>query len=114
VPAQRVQRLAFVELAVDPGSEQGVCAVAQQKVRTDDPAVHAERDSDGGLGGDVLQARDQEAGRDPAALERRGRSQEVVVLLDDPCRPGPGSQDDVDGEAGGFAEEVEAEIAGVA
>jgi hypothetical protein len=97
VPPQRVERLALVELAVDPGSERGVGAVAHQEVRADDPAVLAERDRERGLGRGVLQAGDQQARRDPAALQRSGRSQQVVVLLDDPFRPGPHSEDDVDG-----------------
>jgi hypothetical protein len=81
---------------VDPGAERGVGAVAQQEVGADDPAVLAERDSERALRHGVPQARDQQARWDPAALERRGRSQQVVVLLDDPFRPGPRSQDDVD------------------
>ncbi len=113
VPAQRVERLALVELAMDPGAEQGVGAVAQQEVGADDPAVLAERDRKRGLWRGILEAGDQQAGRDPASLQRRGRPQQVVVLLDDSVRPGAGSQDDVDGQAGGFAEEVEPEVAGV-
>ncbi len=53
--AQGVECLAFVELAVDPGAERGVGAVAQQEVGADDPAVLAERDSERRLGRGVLQ-----------------------------------------------------------
>jgi hypothetical protein len=97
VPPQCVEGLALVELAVDPGAERGVGAEAQHEAGAAVPSVLAERDSERGLRGGVLQSGDQQAGRDPAALQRRGRSQEVVVLLDDPFRPGPRSQDDVDG-----------------
>lgn len=113
VPAQGVQGLALVELPVDPGAEHGIGAVAQQEVGADDPAVLPERDSKRGLGRGILQAGDQQARRDPATLQRRGRAQQIVVLLNDPLRPGPRSQHGVDGQAGGHAEEVEPEIAGV-
>jgi hypothetical protein len=39
VPAQRMERLALVELPVDPGAERRVGAVAQQEVGPDDPAA---------------------------------------------------------------------------
>jgi hypothetical protein len=38
VTAQGAERLALVELAVDPGSERGIGAVAQQEDGADDPA----------------------------------------------------------------------------
>ena len=89
VPAQRVKGLALVELAEDPGAQRGVGAVAQQEVGADDPAVLAERDSERGLRRGVLQTGDQQARRHPSALQRRGRSQQIVVLLDDSLPAGP-------------------------
>ena len=108
-----MERFALVELPGDPGAQRGIGAVEQEEVGAHDPPILGERGGERALGRGVLQAGDQQAGRDPAALQRRGRSQQVVVLLDDSVRPGAGSQDDVDGQAGGFGEEVQPEVAGV-
>ena len=44
-------------------------AIAEDEVAADDPAVLAERDSERGLRRGVLQAGDEQAGRDPATFE---------------------------------------------
>jgi hypothetical protein len=103
-----VQGLALVELPSDPGALRGVGAVGQQEVGAHDPPVLAEGGSERALGRGVLQPGDQQAGGNPAALERCGRPEEVVVVLADPVGSRAGAQDSVDGQSGRCAEAVQA------
>jgi site-specific recombinase XerD len=114
VAAQGVQRLTLVQLAGDAGALRGVGAVDKQEVGAHDPAVVAERRRERRLWCRVLQPSDEQARRDPAALERSGRAEQVVVLLADPLRSRTGAQHRVDGQAGGRAEAIQEQVAGVA
>jgi hypothetical protein len=61
----------------------------------------------------VLQPGYQQAGGDPAALERRGGSEQVVVVLADTLWSRAGAQHRVDGQACGRAEAIQEPVAGV-
>jgi hypothetical protein len=97
VAAQRVQGLALVELAGDPSALCGIGAVGEQEVGAHDPAVLPERGGQRRLGRRVLKPGDQQAGGDPAALERSGGSKQIVVMLADELRAGSGAQHRVNG-----------------
>jgi hypothetical protein len=65
----RVQALALVQPPGDPGTLDGVGAVAEDEVGAHDAAILTERCGERGLWCRVLQAGDQQAGGHPAALE---------------------------------------------
>jgi hypothetical protein len=102
-----VRGLALVELAGDPGALCGVGAVDEQEVGTHDPPVLAERGGQRRLWRRVLQPRDQQARGHPAALERRGGSEQVVVLLKDALRAGAPTHHSIDRQTGRRAEKVQ-------
>jgi hypothetical protein len=103
---QGVQRLALVELAGDAGAFCGVGAVDEQEVGAHDASVLAERGGERRLWRRVLQPGDEQARGDPAALERCGRPEQVVVVLKDALRPSARAHDNIDGQTRWRAEEV--------
>ena len=99
-----MQRLALVELAGDAGALRGVGAVDEQEVGAHDPPVLTEGSGKRALRRGVLQPCDQQARGDPATLERRSGSEQVVVVLADSFRAGAGAEHGVDGQPSGRAE----------
>ena len=97
----------------DAGAFLGDGEVPEQEVGAHDASVLAERGGERGLRAGVLQACDEQAGRDPAALERGGQAEHVVVLLPDQRWSRAGAQDRIDLATGRSAEAVEAQVGGV-